>query len=97
VLHNLSLGCPVRFTGNLQAEELVGLDVDHRMDFDPTAPDLPLLPHPLAPVRDLDPGTVDGDDDVLGEDLGCHVEWEIQEGEPGRPVFGGRGWCSRLP
>ena len=52
------------------------------MDFDPAAPDLPLLPHPFAPVRDLDPGTVDGDDDILGKDLGCSVEREIQEVDP---------------
>ena len=63
-----------RFAGDLQAEEPVGLDIDHRMDLDPTAPDLPLLPHPFAPVGDLDPGAVDGDDDVLGEDLGRYRE-----------------------
>ena len=54
------------------------------MNFDPAAPDLPLLPHPFAPVRDLDHATVDGDDDTLGEDLGCYLEREIQEGDPAK-------------
>jgi len=62
-----------RFVGDLQAEDLVSLDVDHRMDLDPPAPDFPLLPHPFAPVGDLDPGTVDGDDHVLGEGLGHYL------------------------
>jgi len=55
------------FISDLQAENLSGLDVDHGMDFDPATLDPPLLPHPLAPVSDLDPGAVDGDDDVLGK------------------------------
>jgi len=55
---------------NLQARDLVGLDVDFGVHPDPAAPDLPLPPHPLAPVRDLDPGTVDGDDHVSGEEFG---------------------------
>ncbi len=62
------------FVSDLQAEDLVALDVDHRMDLDPPAPDVPLLPHPFPPVGDLDPGTVNGDDDILGEDLGLYRE-----------------------
>ncbi len=71
-----------RFIGDLQAEDLVGLDVDHRMDFVPAALDLPPLPQPFAPVGDLDPGTVDGDDDILGEELGCYSEREIPALDP---------------
>lgn len=73
-----------RFIGNLQAEGLVGLDIDHRVHLDPAAPDLPLLPHSFAPVRDLDPGAVDGDDDILGEDLGCYIEREIRALDPAK-------------
>ena len=73
-----------RFAGDLQAEEPVGLDIDHRMDLDPTAPNLPLLPHPFAPVRDLDPGAISGDDDVLGEEFGCYDEREIQALDPAK-------------
>jgi len=63
-----------RFIGDLQTENLVGLDIDHDMQFDPATPDPPLLAHPLPPVRDLDPGAIGGDDDVLGEDRGSYVE-----------------------
>lgn len=52
------------------------------MDFDPAAPDSPLLPQPFAPVGGLDPGTVDGDDDILGEELGCYGEREIRALDP---------------
>ena len=65
------------FIGDLQAENLVGLDVDHSMDFQPPPVDLPLLLHPFTPVGNLDPGTVDVDDNVPGEDLGCCFEREI--------------------
>ena len=58
------------FIGDLQSESLVGLDVDHGVQFDPTAADPPLLAHPLPPVRDLDPGAIRGDDDILTEELG---------------------------
>jgi len=57
------------FLGDLDAENLVGLDVDHRMDFDPATSDFPLLPYPFAPVGDFNPGTVNGDDDVPGKEL----------------------------
>lgn len=72
------------FIGDLQAEELVGFDVDHGMNFDPTAPDPPLLSHPFAPIGDLDPGTVNSDDDILSEDLGRYVEREIQQVDPAK-------------
>jgi len=52
------------------------------MNLDPAAPDPPLLSHPFASVRDLDPGTVDGDDDILGEELRCYLEREIQALNP---------------
>ena len=81
--------------GNLESL-LVGLDVAHRMDFDPAAPDSPRLPQPFAPVGDLDPGTVDG------EDLGRYGEREIQAVDPAKE--GGRvrrretgGECHELP
>lgn len=70
------------FVGDLQAEDLVGLDIDYGMDFQPPPVDLPLLAHPFAPVGDLDPGTVDGDDAILGEELGCYGEREIQALDP---------------
>jgi hypothetical protein len=59
-----------RFVGDFKTENQVAFDVDHRMHLDPSAPDLPLLSHPLAPVRDLDPGAIRGDDDILTEELG---------------------------
>jgi hypothetical protein len=65
------------FVGGLQTEDLVDFGVDHRMDFDPAAPDLPLLLHPFAPVGDLDPGTVDDDDDTLGKELRNNFERKI--------------------
>ena len=67
-----------RFIGDRQTENLVGLDIDHDMQFDPATPDPPLLAHPLAPVRNLDPGAIGGDDDVLGEDRGSYGERESQ-------------------
>jgi hypothetical protein len=57
-----------RFVSDLQAENRVGLDVDHDMDSDPVAPDLPLPPHPFTRVGDPNSGTADGDADILGED-----------------------------
>jgi len=53
-----------RFVDDLLAEDLVGLDVDQSMDFEPSRPDSLLLPNLLAPVSDLDLGAVDGDNDI---------------------------------
>jgi len=71
-----------RFISDLQTENLVGLDVDHGVHLDPTAADPPLLAHPLPPVRDLDPGAISGDDDILSEELGKNRQREIETLDP---------------
>ena len=71
-----------RFVGDLQAEDLVGLDVDHGMQLDPAAPNSPLLAQPFAPVGNFDPGAIGGDDDIPSEELGCYGEREIQTLDP---------------
>ena len=70
------------FIGDLQTEKLVGLDVDHGMDLDPVAPDSSFLPHPFAPVGDLDSGAVDSNDDIAGEEFWGCLEREIQTLDP---------------
>lgn len=52
------------------------------MHFYQSSPDLPLLPHPFAPVRDGNPDAIDGDDHILGEGLGRYREREILEFDP---------------
>jgi len=37
------------FVGDLQARDLIGFDVDHGMNFQPSPLDLPRLPHPPTP------------------------------------------------
>jgi hypothetical protein len=40
--------------------------------------------HPLAPVRDLDPGAIGGDDDILSEEPGNNRQREIQALDPAK-------------
>ena len=49
---------------------------------DPTTSGPPLLAHPLPPVRDLDPGAISGDDDILSEELGKNRQREIETLDP---------------
>ncbi len=71
-----------RFVSDLQAESLIGLNIDHDMHLDPAPPDPPLLTHPLTSIRNLDPGAIDGDSNILGEVLGCYFERKIQGFDP---------------
>jgi len=81
------------FIGDLQTKELVGLDIDHGMNLDSAAPDSPLLPHPFAPVGDLDPGTIDSNDDIFSEEFRGCLEREIQTLNP--PEKGGIVGCPK--
>jgi len=90
------------FIGDLQTENLVGLDVDHGVQLDPTAADPPLLAHPLLPVRDLDPGAIGGDDDILSEELGNNRQREIEPLDPAEErgiigCFEARNECRESP
>lgn len=70
-------------------DKTVFVDVDHGMHFlDPAVPGLP-HPHPLAPVGDLDPGAVGGDDDIPGEDFRRDRQREIHH----IFIYGDVLWC----
>lgn len=63
-----------RFIRDLKTKDLISLDVDHRMHFDPASPNPPLFAHPFSPIRDFDPSTVNSNDYILREDSGIDVQ-----------------------
>jgi hypothetical protein len=48
------------------------------MHLDPAVSGPPFLAHSLSPVRDLDPGAISGEDDILSEELGNNRQREIE-------------------
>jgi len=70
------------FIGDLQTERLVGLDINHEMHLDPTTSGPPTSRASTPSIRDLDPGAISGDDDILSEELGNNRQREIETLDP---------------